>query len=112
MALSSRAASPENGAHVLPVKRLQREKDKKFRLLFEEHPQPIWVLDWLGSEFLAANRAAVRMYGYSEEEFRGLTLGSLQSDEESHRFLAEMNGPAHPAPSVSGRYLWPVRPAL
>jgi signal transduction histidine kinase/CheY-like chemotaxis protein len=40
------------------------------------------------------------MYGYSEEEFRGLTLRSLQSDEESHRFLAEMNGPAHPAPSV------------
>jgi hypothetical protein len=89
----------------------QLPKDKKFRLLFEDNPQPMWVLDAVDHNFLAVNRAAARLYGYSEQEFRGLTLSSLASEEESRRFLAEMNQAARPAPGAwrhrtkSGRML-------
>lgn len=95
----------------MPAKQPPRESDKKFRLLFEENPQPMWVLDAENQSFLAVNRAAARLYGYSEEEFRALTLTNLQTEEDTRRFVSEMNDPARTAPGVwrhrtkSGRML-------
>jgi PAS domain S-box-containing protein len=95
----------------MPAKQQAREKDKKFRLLFEENPQPMWVLDSRSHGFLAVNRAAANLYGYSEEEFQGLSLSSMQSEEESRRFFSEMSTEAHPTPGAwrhrtkSGRML-------
>jgi hypothetical protein len=40
----------------MPAKRLLKSRDKKFRILFEEHPQPMWILDPNGPQFLAVNR--------------------------------------------------------
>jgi PAS domain S-box-containing protein len=66
----------------MPAKELLREKDKKFRLLFEDHPQPMWVVESETGRFLAANAAAVRLYGYSAEQFRDKTLSDLEAPAE------------------------------
>ena len=41
----------------------------RYRMLFETSPLPMWVVDDDTLGFLAVNDAAVRLYGYSREEF-------------------------------------------
>jgi signal transduction histidine kinase len=41
----------------------------RYRMLFETSPLPMWVVDDETLGFLAVNDAAVRLYGYSREEF-------------------------------------------
>jgi two-component system cell cycle sensor histidine kinase/response regulator CckA len=54
-----------------------KEKDKKFRLLFEDHPQPMWVVDAGTGNFLEANRAASNLYGYTAAQFRDMNIRQL-----------------------------------
>ena len=65
----------------MPAKQL-KEKNKEFRLLFEDNPQPMWVMDPQNRKFLAVNRAAARLYGYSQAEFHEMGLKDLQTEEE------------------------------
>jgi len=81
----------------MPVKRLLANKDRKFRLLFEEHPQPMWIVDAATAEFLAANAAACALYGYTGEEFTSMTLDAVEAPEEAGRFLEELHSAARPA---------------
>ncbi len=81
----------------MPVKRLLANQDRKFRLLFEEHPQPMWIVDAATGEFLAANAAACALYGYSSQEFTGMTLDAVEAPEEAGHFLEELRSAARPA---------------
>jgi len=56
-----------------------------YRLLFERNPAPLWVYDVETLAFLAVNEAAVRHYGYSREEFLGLTLEHIRPAEDVPR---------------------------
>ena len=79
----------------MPAKQLLlRDRDKKFRLLFEENPQPMLVLDEAGSRILEANRAACDLYGYTPEEFRKKRVADLQGPEDAGRFAAETRAAA------------------
>ena len=60
-----------------------READRRYRLLFDANPQPMWVFDAETLEFLAVNDAAVRHYGYSREEFLAMNIMDLHPDEET-----------------------------
>ena len=76
--------------------RQSKETNKEFRLLFEETPQPMWVTDPESGKFLAVNRAAILLYGYSEDEFHQMSLSDLESPEEPRRALPSV-APANPA---------------
>ena len=67
---------------MMPAKHLILEKDPKFRLLFEEHPQPMWVIDPVERRILEANAAAETLYGHTREQFRGMSLDVLVVNEE------------------------------
>jgi diguanylate cyclase (GGDEF)-like protein/PAS domain S-box-containing protein len=54
----------------------------QYRSLFDNLPQPMWVYEVAGLRILAANRAAIAHYGYSESEFRSLTLCELHPPED------------------------------
>jgi diguanylate cyclase (GGDEF)-like protein/PAS domain S-box-containing protein len=54
----------------------------QYRFLFDNLPQPMWVYEVAGLRILAANRAAIAHYGYSESEFRALTLCELHPPED------------------------------
>lgn len=45
----------------------------RYRMLFETSPLPMWVVDDETLRFLAVNDAAVRLYGYSRDEFLAMT---------------------------------------
>jgi two-component system cell cycle sensor histidine kinase/response regulator CckA len=62
----------------MPAKKLLSDKNKKFQLLFEEHPQPMWVFDPARKVILEANQAAAALYGYDRDEFRSMPLSDIQ----------------------------------
>jgi PAS domain S-box-containing protein len=71
-------------AHRLVAAALQRIVDKldphegRYRMLVESSPLPMWVFDARTLRYLAVNDAAVRLYGYSRDEFLGMTVEDLR----------------------------------
>jgi PAS domain S-box-containing protein len=59
-----------------------REGAECFRLLFSQSPDPMWVVDPESLQFLDVNDAAIRRYGYSREEFLGMTLRDIRPAED------------------------------
>src|SRR5207248_195426 len=51
------------------------------RLLFEDNPNPMWVVDSTTLAFVEVNEAAVEHYGYSRDEFLAMTISDLYSNE-------------------------------
>ena len=76
----------------MPAKRLLKDKERRFRLLFVDHPQPMWVFDLQSQEVLAVNKAAVSLYGFGSEEFRGLHLRDILGGEGARRLVTERSG--------------------
>jgi PAS domain S-box-containing protein len=56
--------------------------EERYRLLFENNPQPMWVFDEKTLAFLAVNAAACRHYGYSGEEFLGMAIRDIRPAED------------------------------
>ena len=46
-----------------------QESEARYRLLFDTHPQPMWLHDLETRRFIAVNEAALRLYRYSRNEF-------------------------------------------
>jgi len=63
------------------------ESEKKYKYLFENNPMPVWVFDIVTFVFLDVNKAAVRQYGYSREEFLSMTTLDIRPDEEKERYI-------------------------
>ena len=70
-----------------------------YKILFESNPQPMWVYDLETLRFLAVNAAAVEKYGYSLDEFLGMTLRDIRPGEDLPRLLesvaAKVSGIEH-----------------
>jgi PAS domain S-box-containing protein len=58
------------------------------RLLFEANPNPMWIFDEATLRFLEVNEAAVRLYGWSREEFLGMTVKAIRPPEEVPTLIA------------------------
>ena len=68
------------------------EYNRAFRLIFEDNPLPICVYDNATLRFLEVNAAAVRMYGWSREEFLRLGIADLRPPEQRAGLAAELAG--------------------
>jgi PAS domain S-box-containing protein len=80
-----------------------RASEARYRLLFESNPHPMWVFNTDSFRFLAVNDAAVQAYGYSREEFLGMTINDIRPAEDVSRltsFVAELS------PGLAGPSLW------
>ena len=60
-----------------------KRREASFRLLFEENPLPMWVVDVDTLELLAVNAATCRHYGYSREQMLAMTVKDLRVPEET-----------------------------
>jgi hypothetical protein len=85
----------------MPAKQLLQDKDRKFQLLFEDHPQPMWVIDPAERTILAANAAAEILYGHSREQFRDMSLEAVLVDEDD----SEPSGRPRRHRTASGRII-------
>jgi hypothetical protein len=90
--------------HVLENKRLQNENnetlealkinEKKYRLLFESNPHPMWVYELESLRFLEANQAAIVKYGYSRKEFLSMNLKDIRPPEDIEILLENIRAGA------------------
>ena len=51
-------------------------------LLFDNHPLPMYISDVATNAFLAVNGAAIEHYGYTREEFLGMTIFDIRPKED------------------------------
>jgi hypothetical protein len=87
----------------MPAKQLLNAKELRFRLLFSEHPQPMWIFDPESRVILAGNAACAALYGYSVEEFRDLPLERILGEEQARTPSLDPRNPARP-PSIAGAH--------
>jgi diguanylate cyclase (GGDEF)-like protein/PAS domain S-box-containing protein len=57
-----------------------RASEQRYRVLFENSPQPMWVEDAETGKFLAVNQAAIRHYGWPQEKFLSMRSVDLRLD--------------------------------
>lgn len=59
-----------------------RSSEEKYRLLFENNPNPMWVYEFDSLKFLAVNDIAVNTYGYSRNEFLSMSLVDIRPKDQ------------------------------
>ena len=80
------------GGHIaLAIERVRaeealRKSESMFRLLFSHTPLPMWVFDTETLRFLQVNEAATKQYGFSENEFRRMTMPEIWSEIQDPSF--------------------------
>jgi two-component system cell cycle sensor histidine kinase/response regulator CckA len=76
------------GGHIaLAIERRRAEEQLRrnesiLRLLFEQNPLAIWLYDIDTFKFLRVNQAAVKLYGYSTEEFEEMTILDIRPESQ------------------------------
>jgi len=68
-----------------------------FNITFYENPQPMWFFDTSPLRFIDVNKAAIDHYGYSKEEFLGMTIRDIRPEEDLGKLddtLKRLSGPA------------------
>jgi PAS domain S-box-containing protein len=69
-----------------------RQSEANYRQLFDNSPAPMWVIDEESAAIIQVNQACIKNYGYSEEEFRGITTGDISPDEPARYSIAGQSG--------------------
>lgn len=64
-----------------------RNATESFRLLFENNPVPMWVVDKETLKFVDVNSAALRQYGYTREQFLLMTALDIRPAREHQRAI-------------------------
>ena len=76
--------------------RSRLRSENRYRLLFESNPMPMWVYDRKTLGFLEVNDAAIRLYGYTREEFLGMTIKDIRPPEDVASLLDDISRPPSP----------------
>ncbi len=72
-----------------------RNSVSRYRLLFDSNPLPLWVYDLQTLMILAVNDAAIRHYGYTQNEFLNMSVERLRPVENNGIFLNNLATAAH-----------------
>jgi PAS domain S-box-containing protein len=72
------------------VNQALRESEEHYRLLFDHNPFPMWLYDLATLRFLAVNESAMQQYGYTREEFLGMTIKQIHLPEDVGKLLKSL----------------------
>jgi PAS domain S-box-containing protein len=75
--------------------------ERNYRMLFEGHPQPMWLYDVDTFRFLNVNDAAIERYGYSHDEFLAMTIKDIRPPQDVPK-LVELVGEVQPTYDKTG----------
>ena len=88
------------------IKKQQKQillSEEQYRNLFERNPSPLWIFRTDNFRFVRVNKAAIKMYGYTESEFLSMRVMDIRPDEEVERFL---NNAKNVLPGLSDQGVW------
>ncbi|HXZ27734.1 MAG TPA: PAS domain S-box protein [Terriglobales bacterium] len=66
--------------------------EERYRSLFQQFPDPVFLVDRESLRFLDCNQAAVRRYGYSRDEFLRMTVLDLHPEDEQDKVRQRVHG--------------------
>src|SRR5258708_35749006 len=72
------------------MRREKEQSEERYRVLFQEIPLPLWLYDVETLRFLAVNKAAIAHYGFSEDEFKAMTIKDIRPAEELPLLLEDL----------------------
>ena len=67
------------------------QSEKKYKLLFEKNPVPMWMISKDSNSIVVVNESAILQYGYSQQEFLQLDLKDIFVAEDVDLLLEEIN---------------------
>jgi PAS domain S-box-containing protein len=67
-----------------------RQPEEQYRLLFECNPIPMWVFNRSTLRFLAVNKASIRQYGFTEQEFLAKTIAEIRPEQDIPELLRDV----------------------
>jgi PAS domain S-box-containing protein len=73
--------------------KLLKNNEERYRLMFDNNPQPNWIYDNQTLAFLEVNDAAIKHYGYSRAEFLSMTIKDICPDEDVPLLLNDISNP-------------------
>jgi PAS domain S-box-containing protein len=84
--LQSEIAERQRAAEAL------RESEERYQMLFRGNPLPMWVVDMKTLAILAVNETAVKAYGYSVQEFLGMSIKDIRLSAEVPALARHLEG--------------------
>ena len=69
--------------------------EAKYRYMFHNNPQPMWIYDIDTLDFLEVNEAAIKHYGYTQKEFLSMNLREIFTSEEDLIQVKSQDTPLH-----------------
>ena len=63
-----------------------RLSEEKYRILFNQNPMPMFMVELPGRKFIDVNNAAIDFYGYRKEEFLRMTSNDIRPDYAAYEF--------------------------
>ncbi|HYF02860.1 MAG TPA: PAS domain-containing sensor histidine kinase [Patescibacteria group bacterium] len=66
----------------------------EYSVLFENHPNPLFIYSLSDFKILQANRSAIEQYGYSSEELLMMTMLDIRPEEDREMFIRFMADPS------------------
>ncbi len=75
------------------AERAVRESERRYRLLFEDNPIPMFTYDRQTLQILSANDLALKKYGYSREELLQKRITDIRPEEDIPALLQMLHDP-------------------
>jgi len=80
-----------------------RQSEKKYKLLFEQNPMPMWILSLNNNDFVDVNESTLKHYGYTREEFLAMGAEKIRPAEDLQKYRNESK---KTIPGISHRGIW------
>ncbi|MCW3122299.1 MAG: domain S-box protein [Flavipsychrobacter sp.] len=71
--------------------KLLKESEDQYKKLFLQNPSPMWVLDNESLQFIQVNEAAIRVYGYSNEEFLSMNIKDIKLEKDFEKLYTDVS---------------------
>jgi PAS domain S-box-containing protein len=81
-----------------------RKNKGRYKVLFENNPHPTWVYDVETLRFLEVNKAAIKKYGYSQEEFLRMRILDIRPLEDIGPLMDDLKKKRAEVQSTQRRY--------
>lgn len=61
--------------------------EEQYRDLFERNPSPLWIYRSDNLRFVKVNKAAIKLYGYSESELLSMRVMDIRPEKDLEKFI-------------------------
>lgn len=75
----------------LQLQKALLESQTQYKLLFNSNPIPMWVYDQRNRQFLDVNEAALKEYGYTRNDFLGLSIFDIRPEKDVALFRYKLD---------------------